>query len=555
MEVLRDLPKIYLQISIVTLGFTLYLIGLAVYRLFLSPIKNIPGSKLTAVTGWYETYYDVYKGGKFIFEIEKWHQQYGPIVRINPWEVHFADPDFYDVLYSSKSRYSKIDHLRFRFGTPTASFDTTEHALHAKRRGAMNPFFSRQRILNYSSYAAGRVERLCKRLESEYKGTSKVFCFNDAWASLTTDVINYYSFAMSYDFQDYPDFVAPFTKSIKLLAQSLHLVGHFPWVLSLLQSLPDSVVGVLNPAMVPVFQFQNEITAQIKRIVHEEATDSGSKTTDHKTVFSEMLKSDLPRAELSLDRLKHEALSITGGGVDTIKNALVTASYGIISNPAIYKRLHAELVEAMPDINGKPPTVPELERLPYLNAIVQECLRLSYGITQRLMRIDPHNPITFQTHTLPPNTPFSMTSYIQHRNPLIFPDPDTFNPDRWLPSPSSSSSPPQTITSTLSSTLEKSYATAINPTNLNPQSNPNTVLAPATGRPLTKYLVPFGRGPRACLGQNFAMAELFLDLGMVFRRFEFELVETGEREVKMVANYFAPFPESGKGVRVRVLGD
>ena len=171
--------------------------------------------------------------------------------------MHFADPDFYDILYSSKSRYSKIDHLKYRFGTPTASFDTTDHAHHARRRGAMNPFFSRQRILNYAPYAQSRVERLCKRLENEYKGTSKVFCFNDAWASLTTDVINYYSFAMSYDFQDYPDFVAPFTKSIKLLAQSLHLVGHFPWILSILQSLPDSVVGILNPAMVPVFQFQN----------------------------------------------------------------------------------------------------------------------------------------------------------------------------------------------------------------------------------------------------------------------------------------------------------
>ncbi|KAI4281018.1 MAG: hypothetical protein L6R38_003991 [Xanthoria sp. 2 TBL-2021] len=439
----------------------------------------------------------------------------------------------------------------------------------------MNPFFSRQRILNYSSYAASRVARLCQRFESEYKGTSKVFCFNDAWASLTTDMINYYSFAISYNFQDYPDFVAPFTNSIKLLAQSLHLVGHFPWVLSLLQSLPDSVVGILNPAMLPVFQFQNvslhllqptgkneltglpfkEITAQIKRIVHEEATGTNDKKTDHKTVFSEMLKSDLPRAELSLDRLKHEALSITGGGVDTIKNALVTASYGIISNPEIYKRLRAELVEAMPDINGKPPTVPELESLSYLNAVVQECLRLSYGITQRLMRIDPHNPITFQNHRLPPNTPFSMTSYIPHRNPLIFPNPGLFNPDRWLPTPSSSSPNNSTAPEQPSSTLQKAYSTTITPTNLNPSHNPSTFLAPATGRTLTKYLVPFGRGPRACLGQNFAMAELFLDLGMVFRRFEFELFETGERDVKMVANYFAPIPKSANGVRVGVQGN
>ena len=112
-----------------------------------------------------------------------------------------------------------------------------------------------------------------------------------------------------------------------------------------------------------------------------------------------------------------------------------------------------------------------------------------------------------------------MTSYIQHRNPLIFPSPETFNPDRWLPS---NGSPP---------------------------------LAQATGKPLSRYLVPFGRGPRACLGQNFAIAELYLDLGMVFRRFEFELFETGERDVKMVANYFAPFPEQGtEGVRVRVKG-
>ena len=80
METLREfayVPKGYLQSGIVVIGFSLYLTGLIVYRLFLSPIANIPGSKLSAVTGWYETYYDVYKGGKFIFEIEKWHQQYG----------------------------------------------------------------------------------------------------------------------------------------------------------------------------------------------------------------------------------------------------------------------------------------------------------------------------------------------------------------------------------------------------------------------------------------------------------------------------------------------
>ena len=70
-------PKLYVQSGIVVVGFSLYLAGLIIYRLFLSPIAKIPGSKLSAATGWYETYFDVYRGGKFIFEIEKWHQQYG----------------------------------------------------------------------------------------------------------------------------------------------------------------------------------------------------------------------------------------------------------------------------------------------------------------------------------------------------------------------------------------------------------------------------------------------------------------------------------------------
>ena len=105
----------------------------------------------------------------------------------------------------------------------------------------------------------------------------------------------------------------------------------------------------------------------------ENASGDENKTTDHKTVFSEMLKSNLPKQELSLDRLRSEALSITGGGVDTIKNALFTASYSILSNPDIYKRLKEGLVEAMPDPHAEPLSIPELEELPYLNAIVQEC--------------------------------------------------------------------------------------------------------------------------------------------------------------------------------------
>lgn len=54
-----------------------YSVGLAFYRLFLSPLAGFPGPKLAALTGFYEFYYDFFKEGKYVFEIKKMHEQYG----------------------------------------------------------------------------------------------------------------------------------------------------------------------------------------------------------------------------------------------------------------------------------------------------------------------------------------------------------------------------------------------------------------------------------------------------------------------------------------------
>ena len=59
------------------LGSILYFIAVVIYRLYFSPVACFPGSKLTAATGWVETYYDVVKGGQFTFQLQKWHEQYG----------------------------------------------------------------------------------------------------------------------------------------------------------------------------------------------------------------------------------------------------------------------------------------------------------------------------------------------------------------------------------------------------------------------------------------------------------------------------------------------
>jgi hypothetical protein len=54
-----------------------YLVGLGVYRLYLSPLARYPGPKLAALSNWYEFYYDVILQGKFTFHIRDLHKQYG----------------------------------------------------------------------------------------------------------------------------------------------------------------------------------------------------------------------------------------------------------------------------------------------------------------------------------------------------------------------------------------------------------------------------------------------------------------------------------------------
>jgi hypothetical protein len=51
------------------------------------------------LTYFYEGYYDVWQGGKYFLRIAEMHKKYGPIVRITPHEVHFADPEFLEALY------------------------------------------------------------------------------------------------------------------------------------------------------------------------------------------------------------------------------------------------------------------------------------------------------------------------------------------------------------------------------------------------------------------------------------------------------------------------
>lgn len=121
-----------------------------------------------------------------------------------------------------------------------------------------------------------------------------------------------------------------------------------------------------------------------------------------------------------------------------------------------------------------------LEKLPYLSAVVQESLRLCNPITHRLSRKFPDKALKYQDYVIPPGSTVGMTSMLVHENERIYPEPYKFRPERWLKEGRQS-------------------------------------------RHLERYLVPFNRGVRVCLGLNLARAELFVILAVLFRQFKFDV--------------------------------
>jgi cytochrome P450 len=106
-----------------------------------------------------------------------------------------------------------------------------------------------------------------------------------------------------------------------------------------------------------------------------------------------------------------------------------------------------------------------------------------------------------------------MDTYHMHSNEDIFPEHNTFLPERWLGDPK----------------------------------------GPGGLKPLTHYMVAFSRGSRMCIGLNMAYAELYIGLATAFRRHEFELYETDRSDVDFAVDMVSTQPKFGtKGVRVTV---
>lgn len=196
----------------------------------------------------------------------------GPVIRINPHEIHCNDPEFIDNIYTGSSR--KTDKYRFT-GRKTLSetrsclnedrpdswvakqsmVATISHDIHRKRRGAMANFFSKASVRNVEPIIKNSLHKLLSRMESASRTGEKmpmIYVFKAA----TSDIITKYAFGESTNFMDLDHYNMPFFQAIEKTFVLSPACMHFPWLGPLMEALPPSITKAITPGLADMWKFR-----------------------------------------------------------------------------------------------------------------------------------------------------------------------------------------------------------------------------------------------------------------------------------------------------------
>ncbi|KAL4862829.1 hypothetical protein BDV12DRAFT_38719 [Aspergillus spectabilis] len=490
-------------LAVIGIGLAVYYTLLIVYRLYLHPLSHIPGPKLAAITHGYEFYHNIVRGGLFVWEVRRLHQIYGPIIRINPREVHILDPDYYEEIYASSARKREKDPvLVAQFGLEGSGFGSVDAESHRQRRAPVDKFFSKRAIENTEGLIWKGIDKLAYYLQEAYKSHS-VISLDAGFAALTSDTIYEYVYGFNPGSLDKQGFNASIRDGINGLFRMAHLLYFFPILQTIMNAIPIGVLERINPSAFALACQKRDLYLR-----GVEALKNAQEARKGGNLIQNLASLTMPEHMRSPQRLMNEGFALIIGGTETTARTLAVGAWHLYSRHDIRQKLREELKTVMPTPESRP-RWNELEQLPYLSGVVNESLRLSTGIANRSARVAPTEALIYNGYTIPPGTPVSETHCLILMDPKIFPNPEEFDPERW-------------------------------------------VRATAKGVRLDKYLVNFSKGTRMCVGLNLAYAELFLVIATLVRRFDLELFETPKANIDFARDFGTPWPDEG-GLSVRAL--
>lgn len=351
-------------------------------------------------------------------------------------------------------------------------------------RNILTPCFTSGHLKEMFNIMKHHSRKLINCLESKVQN-DEVINVKDIFGAYTIDVMASCVFSADMDsFSNPSNPLITHASKLFLFPIPLFLVqGFFPILLPLLKVLGFSF-------------FPKTSTDFFKGIVEKiRAERNGSSQQNSVDMLQDMIASQTTDEHKDKKQKKgpglsdHEIISqvamLMFAGYETNATTLVFLAYNLARNPEVMKRLQEEIDSTFP--NKGPVQYEALMQMEYLDSVVSESLRL-YPPAARLERVSTET-VKIKGITIPKNMIVMIPVYALHRDPELWPEPDEFKPDRF----------------------SKQNKQSINP---------------------YTYL-PFGAGPRNCLGMRFAQLMVKLALVETLQNYSFSVCEETEIPLKM----------------------
>ncbi|EIN08535.1 cytochrome P450 [Punctularia strigosozonata HHB-11173 SS5] len=414
-----------------TLTHVATLISLTVaYRLSpFHPLAAYPGPPLAKVTRFW-TFNRALKQDQYrVFHAL--FAQYGPIVRIGPNHLIIRDKSAVPLVLGSRHFFKGARYTATLPPNSTGSIiSLTDPTQHSHRRRIWERAFTSSSLRDYEPVLAHRTDLLIAALTQQAddeKAEKKTIDLARWLGFLSFDIMGDLAFGGIFHLTQSGVDENGFTTLVGKGVHFQEILGSIPWI----RPIYLQIAKVLGAQKAYYEMGRRALEARKAR---------GAQLRD---VFFHILGEDEDgkkgKEELAYPSLISEATLAVVAGSDTTGTALSNAFFYLLTHPAVFASLRAELDGATPPgTDAPPPSV--LADLPLLNAVINETLRLQPAIPAGVQRVRPDDADGIVIGDagelgayVPPGTTVQIPTWSLHRDPRYFsPDPEEFIPDRWI---------------------------------------------------------------------------------------------------------------------------
>jgi len=413
-------------------------------------------------------------GGKQHLVYKALHDTYGPIVRVGPNELSIVNVEAVPAILGEGMGKGHMWEARRPPVEPIAIASIRDPHRHAQRRSAWNKAFSSTSIKEYEPMLIRRIQQLIECLEANTKTridlTYWLSCF-------TFDLMGDMIFGGGFELMREGD-KDGLKRFMASGIENLALLHTIPWAARLTWRIPKVAGRILR-------------LREWSIVYAKRRTERGSNVKD---VFHYLINEDSEEGYTPEDLVVADSLVAIVAGSDSTATVLSGVFYYLMANPLARKRLQAEIDAVFPPLEGNPFDATALASMPYLNAVINEVLRLQPPLPIALQRspLPGTGGKQVGAEFIPEGTAINLPPYVIHRDPRYFsPLPDCFIPERWLKQ----------------SANEK-------------EGDGDVKYSTDAGA-----FVPFAGGFASCVGKNVALSNIRMVIALLMQKFDMRFAD------------------------------